>query len=64
VDEVGAGAWSTALADVEGIGFVFTADDPSFGLDLDDELSAADRAAIALVVDTYTKCQLVARAIT
>ena len=55
--------WSTfeaALAgaetlSAEGLGFVFTESDPYFGLDLDDELSAADRAAIVLALDTYTE---------
>jgi hypothetical protein len=39
----------------DGVGFVFTDSDPYFGLDLDAELSEADRAAIVLALNTYTE---------
>jgi putative DNA primase/helicase len=42
-------------SDADGVGFVFTLDDPYFGLDLDGELPEADRAAIVLALDTYTE---------
>jgi len=39
----------------DGIGYVFSQDDPYFGLDLDGELTQADRAAIVSKLDTYTE---------
>ncbi len=53
--------WSTfdmavaASATADGIGYVFSADDPYVGVDLDDGLSEADRAAVMLVLDSYTE---------
>lgn len=53
--------WTTferalAVADnFDGVGFVFTPDDPYFGVDLDEELSDADRGAIAVALNTYTE---------
>jgi len=52
--------WSTFEAAVaatealaaDGVGYVFAADDPFVGLDLDEGLSAADRGAIVLMLDS------------
>jgi putative DNA primase/helicase len=54
-------SWSTfdmavaASATADGIGYVFSADDPYVGVDLDDGLSEADRAAVMLALDSYTE---------
>jgi hypothetical protein len=52
--------FDTALAasetlNADGVGYVFSTDDPYFGVDLDDSLSAEDRYAIMHALDTYTE---------
>ncbi|MEJ7567779.1 MAG: hypothetical protein WKF41_05895 [Gaiellaceae bacterium] len=39
----------------DGLGYVFSADDPYVGVDLDDGLTEADRAAIMVALDSYTE---------
>lgn len=41
--------------EVDGIGYVFSPDDPYLGIDLDDGVSAADQAAIMLALDSYAE---------
>jgi len=47
-------AGAEALA-ADGIGYVFSPDDPYLGADLDDGLTEADRAAIIVALDSYTE---------
>ena len=47
-------AASETLA-ADGVGFVFTKDDPFVGVDLDEGLSEPDRAAVMLALDSYTE---------
>lgn len=44
-----------AVLNCDGAGYVFSVHDPYFGLDLDGELSEADRAAIVSKLGTYTE---------
>jgi putative DNA primase/helicase len=49
---------SLSTGDLDGIGYVFAANDPYVGVDLDDGLSEFDRAAIVLALDSYTETSL------
>ena len=49
---------AVTFAGLPGIGYVFTADDPYVGIDLDDGLSAADRGAIMDVLDSYAEASV------
>ncbi len=51
----GAALAAVELLSADGIGYVFSADDPYLGVDLDGALHESDRAAIILALDSYTE---------
>lgn len=63
------GTWSTfaeataAAIRFDGIGYVFSAEDPYVGIDLDDALPESDRSAIMAALDSYTETSVSGRGV-